>query len=163
MTARRKGRASFSSVRGGGAPKAIPVPPGDLDAAGVAVWETAWALSRVEEADAVTVARLCRLEDEAARLRAIVAEDGEVQKEPIVSPRGEVLGERFVSHPAIASLRRAGKEARELCSELGLSPAGRRRLGLRVLEDPTPPDAVDALREKRAKRLADVRRAGGGA
>jgi len=46
----------------------------------------------VEPADAVTVERLCRLEDEEARLRAIIAADGPMLRRPMQSARGTVVG-----------------------------------------------------------------------
>ena len=159
MSAERDRTAAVgnSVARGGGmvSGRLVPAAPADLEAVGRAVWDAVWVLARVEPADAVTVARLCRLEDEASRLRVIVAADGEVLRKPMQNSRGEVIGQDYYSHPGVASLRRIGKEAAELCDALGLSPAGRNRLGLTLLVDSAArPDALDRLREARDHRLA---------
>jgi hypothetical protein len=73
----------------------------------------------MEPADAANIERLCWLEDAGSRLRALTCGQGEVQREPLIGPRGDVLGERLVTHPGTAMLRRIGKEARELCAEFG--------------------------------------------
>jgi P27 family predicted phage terminase small subunit len=132
--------------------RSTPRAPGDLDAAGRAVWRSVWRLDRVEPSDRVTVERLCRLEDEAARLRAFLADEGLVLKRPLSSARGDVIGEETYPHPAIPALRKIGTEAGEVCRALGLSPGARKTLGLLVLADPTPPDSVDDLRERRRSR-----------
>jgi hypothetical protein len=67
-------------------------------------------LPRVEVEDQLTVERLGRHEDEAAALRTIVLEDGRVLKKPIVSPRGEVVGEQGYMH--LRSRSRAGADVR---------------------------------------------------
>jgi hypothetical protein len=153
---RRAALAAVSANGNAGAPqRAIPPPPSDLEVAGAAAWTAVWSLSRVEPADAVTVERLCRLEDEAARLRAIVAADGHVLGRPLQSAKGEVVGEERYAHPALAQLRRIGKEAAELSSVLGLSPAGRHRMGLSVSEAPTAPDALDEIRKRHALRRGE--------
>jgi P27 family predicted phage terminase small subunit len=108
-------------------------------------------LSRIEPADELTVLRLCRLEDESARLRAIVAEEGFMLGRPMQSAKGEVIGEERYAHPALAQLRRVEREAGELCAALGLSPAGRQRIGLPVLEIPREPDELDELRKRVAQ------------
>jgi len=160
MAAERRRRAALApleaSGNGHGPVTVVPEAPADLEAAGQAVWGSVWRLPRIDLSDAPTVERLCRLEDEAARLRAAVARDGEVQREPIVSPRGDVVGERLVAHPAVGALRRLGKESRELGAELGLSPTSRRRLGLEVPSDPAPPDWLDGLRAERTARLREA-------
>lgn len=155
MSAERPRKAALAGAkpsRNGHGASVVPEPPDDLERAGREVWRVAWTLPRVEASDASSVERLCRLEDEAARLRALVAAAGEILHEPIVAPKGDVVGERLVTHPAIGALRRIGKEARELCAELGLSPTSRWRLGMPVPADPRHPDAVDVLRAQRAAR-----------
>jgi hypothetical protein len=127
--------------------------PSGLSPAAKALWKTITELPRVEAADWLTVNRLAYLEDEAQALRAIINEDGPMLKQPIVSPTGQVLGETRYAHPGLAQLRRIGREAGELCVELGLTPAARKALGLTVV-DAGPPDVVDFLKEKRRKRRA---------
>ncbi len=113
--------------------------------------------NRVTAEDAPTVQRLCRLEDEAATLRELMAKDGPTLRRPVQSSRGAVIGEECYSHPALADQRRIGKEAAALCAELGLSPAGRHKLGLPVLAEPEPEDALDRLRARREARLKKAR------
>jgi hypothetical protein len=105
----------------------------------------------VQPDDELSVIRLAHLEDEARAIRAIVNSDAPVLRKPIVSPRGEVLGETSYNHPGLLALRRIGAEAAVICHELGLTPAGRRALGLAVVDEP-PPDNVDHLKERRRKR-----------
>jgi P27 family predicted phage terminase small subunit len=96
------------------------------------------------------VEQLCRLQDEPARLRAVLVTDGMVARAPIQSAKGEVVGETVTMHPGLAMLRRIGREAAELASELGLSPAGRRRLGFDVKPDDRERDWLDDLKDDHA-------------
>jgi P27 family predicted phage terminase small subunit len=131
--------------------------PDGLGREGRLVFETVARLPRIEDADVLTVNRLARLEDEAARLRAVVAEEGENLRRPIQSSRGQLVGEEVYTHPAIGELRRVGAEAHVLCNALGLTPLGRKKLGILVLKDPREPDELDRLREARDRRLAENR------
>src|SRR5271169_3391708 len=126
----------------------VPEPPGDLGAAGVAVWGLVWSEPQIREADRLSVERLCRLEDEASSLRAVLALDGPVSRRPMQNSRGEVIGEQVAAHPALIPLRKIGMEAASLCNALGLTPAGRQALGLEV-QEPEGPDWLDELRETR--------------
>ncbi|HMD57144.1 MAG TPA: P27 family phage terminase small subunit [Solirubrobacteraceae bacterium] len=110
--------------------RVVPEPPADLEAPGREVWSAAWALPRVQACDAGLVLQLARLRDEESRLRAAIAADGAVLSQPVQSATGEVIGTSARLHPGLAMLRRIGREAVEAASELGLSPAGRRRLGM---------------------------------
>ncbi|HEY2181320.1 MAG TPA: P27 family phage terminase small subunit [Solirubrobacteraceae bacterium] len=148
-------RATPVSANGNGeAPHIVP-PPDDLGAAGRRAWSAAWALARIEPADAMTVERLARLEDEAAQLRSCIAEQGPLLWRPIQNSRGEQLGEEAYEHPGTVQLRRIGKEIAELCMVLGLSPAARKKLGLAVEEDPREPDELDELRKRYAARRGE--------
>ncbi len=71
------------------------------------------------------------------------------------SSRGEIVGERYVTHPAVDSLRKIGREAAVLCDSLGLSPQARQRLGFAALRDPQPPDEIDRLKSRRAKKRGE--------
>jgi P27 family predicted phage terminase small subunit len=159
VTRERHRKAALASVaangNGRGPTSVVPTAPDDLEAAGQRVWDAAWALARIELADAVTVERLARLEDEGARLRTILAQEGLLLMKPMQNARGEVIGEESYAHPGTLALRRIGKEASDLCQALGLSPAARRKLGLAVLEDPHAPDAVDEIRKRRAARRGE--------
>jgi P27 family predicted phage terminase small subunit len=131
----------------------VPPAPAGLAPAGLAIWQAVWSEPQIQDGDAMTVERLARLECEAADLRAVLQEDGPVLRKPTQSARGEIIGEERYSHPAIADLRKIGAEAASLCDSLGLTPYGRKRLGLVVLDDPAPPDAIDHLRARRERRL----------
>ena len=150
MASERPGNGRLAGV---GASSMVPDPPPDLGAAGLAVWCWVWCEPQIREADRLSVERLSRLEDEAAALRAVLAEDGPVSRRPVQNSRGEVIGQDVVVHPALAPLRKIGMEAATLCNALGLTPAGRQALGLELLE-PDPPDWLDELRETRDLRRA---------
>lgn len=134
--------------------RVVPEPPTDLEGPGRAVWAAAWALPRIEAPDAGLVEQLGRLRDEESRLRAAIAPDGEVLRRPIQNARGDTIGTDAYLHPAVAMLRRCGREAAEVACELGLSPAGRRRLGMEVRQDPPDRDWLDDLRDERSARRA---------
>jgi hypothetical protein len=74
---------------GNGSERVVPAPPDDLEAEGREVWGTAWRLPRIEAPDAAMVLQLCRLQDEAARLRDALAADGMVLRAPIQSAKAE--------------------------------------------------------------------------
>jgi len=71
----------------------IPEAPGDLGAAGLAVWGWVCSEQQIREADRLSVERLCRLEDEASSLRAVLAADGPVSRRPMQNSRAEAIGE----------------------------------------------------------------------
>jgi hypothetical protein len=70
-----------------------------------------------------------------------------------VTPRGEVVGEDLVSHPALGELRKLDKSLGELRSRLGLDPESRARLHL-VEHD--GPDWLDVLKAEMQSRRAGV-------
>jgi len=80
--------AATGAAGGDGASRVIPAAPADLEAAGLKVWQAAWALPRVQEADAGLVAQLARLRDEESRLRAAIVADGEVLRQPVQNAKG---------------------------------------------------------------------------
>jgi P27 family predicted phage terminase small subunit len=134
-------------------PPKPPKPPADLGRAGKVSWAALWAAPQVMNGDATTIGQLCRLEDQAAALRVELEKDGSILRQPIVSSKGEIVGEQHVPHPSLRELRRIGVEAIALCKELGLSPQARARLGLTVIDVETKADALDKLRTRRAARL----------
>jgi hypothetical protein len=101
------------------------------------------------------VEQLCRLTDEAARLRAVLGVVGMTLRTPVQSAKGEVVAERVMVRPALAMHSRIGRESAEVAGELGLSPAGRRRLGLEVPAEPREPDWLDELRNEHAARRGE--------
>lgn len=131
---------STAALRPMGAP---PVPPG-LAERGRETWDLIWAdgAAWLAPADAPLAARFCELVEEIAVARRSLAEDGLVLSEPLVSPRGDVVGSRPVANPAARALRDSTAQLAALAGALGLSPAARARLGLTVAQ---------------ARRLADGR------
>jgi hypothetical protein len=159
MSAKRNGKAALASVQsenGHAHTRTVPEPPVGLNASGLALWDATWRLPHITGSDFAMIEKLARLEDEAASLRAIVAEDGAVLRKPMQNSRGQVIGEESYPHPGIGALRKIGTEASAACAHLGLTPEGRRKLGLDVLTAPAEPDALDRIRETRRKRLAAV-------
>jgi P27 family predicted phage terminase small subunit len=143
----------------------VPEAPSDLGPAGAATWERLWCEQpQLADGDRLAVERLARLEDEASALRECMRRDGPLVTRPLQNSRGEVIGEESFPHPALTPLRKIGSEAGLLCTQLGLTPAGRQALGLDVLTAPGEPDELDRLKERRQRRRAQMmRRSGGGA
>ncbi|MGO8906177.1 MAG: P27 family phage terminase small subunit [Solirubrobacteraceae bacterium] len=142
------------SVTVPGRPATIPEAPSDLGEPGQRAWDQIWNEPQITLGDRLTVERLARLEDEAANLRAEVAEHGVFLWKPIQTARGETVGEEAYESPASVGLRKLGAEQAKLCEALGLTPAGRARLGLTVVEADDRPDFLDELRARRHRRLA---------
>jgi len=114
----------------------LPTLPDDLNEAGRDVWRRVWEGVPWLDADqhGQVVDELARLTDELAAYRSAITAHGPLVAEPIVTPKGEVVGERLVPNPAEAMARRAGAALERLWGVLGLTPAARVRLGLSHLE-----------------------------
>ena len=80
-----------------------------------------------------------------------MATDGAVVQKPIQTSGGKLLGTEAVPHACLMPLRKLGGEIQLLANALGLTPEGRAKLNL---PEEHKPDLVDALRERRAKRIA---------
>ena len=110
-----------------------PTPPSDLNRASKRLFRAVYAASSDTLSpilDAETVARLCRLLEEREIYAAELLEHGAVHAEVIVSPKGDVVGERMVPNPAEQQLRRIDKAIDAVTAALGLSPTSRARLGV---------------------------------
>jgi hypothetical protein len=81
--------------------------------------------------DVLAVERFARLADERQRVEAEL-DRGVLLAEPLISPRGDVVGHRLVENPSYGLLRAIDKELDALSDRLGLTPAARARLGLTV-------------------------------
>lgn len=113
-----------------GDPRPIPRAPSGLGKAGRAAWKAAHEGMPVRlDVDGLTVERFARLIDER---EAVAAEMGRgiLLEEPIVTPKGDVVGTRMVANPAAAMLRALDKALDALIDRLALVPAARARLGL---------------------------------
>jgi phage terminase small subunit len=100
----------------------------------VAVWTAIHASMPLLRADldATTVVRYADAVEDQIRCRLEIVRNGLLLSEPIVTPRGDVVGTRLVLNPAEAALRRADAVLDRLAGHLGLSPAARARLGLTI-------------------------------
>jgi P27 family predicted phage terminase small subunit len=129
-------------------------PPEHLDNIGRTVWQEATACSWVQQSDALAVTRLAELESERARAATALEDAGPLLKKPVVSPRGDVVGEESFANPMFRELRRLDAAISELRKALGLDPMSRARLGVRVLEAKT---ALSRLERVPEKNLPDPR------
>jgi len=142
-----------------GEPPEAPDPPDDLQTPGRSTWALLWTLPQIfYPDDALAVARLCRLEDEASALRTdMLMDSGPTCERIIQNAKGDVIGREPFAHPALGQLGRIGMEVAELCASLGLGPVARHNLGLEV--QAREPDLVDELKHRRAMRRAGMKRA----
>lgn len=109
----------------------IPAPPSHLTEDGQQVWRLV--LSGVrwrKDVDLLAVARFTELFEERQLARAALLQHGMLQTEPIVTPRGDVVGQRLTANPAVSILASTDRSLDSLSAQLGLSPAARARLGL---------------------------------
>jgi len=117
-------------------PDPPPPPPTSLGELGRAAWLDVWEGLPVgvldAKADYLTVARLCEAADDREAARAAVVELGPLLDEPIVTPKGDVVGTRKVANPAAEMVRKLDKVIDDASDRLGLSPAARARLGLTI-------------------------------
>lgn len=81
----------------------------------------------VKATDKAGLIHLCKLEGDAARYRAILAVEGYLVNEPIVS-KGDVTGYKRYAHPATVRLEATLKLLRSYYSEYGLTPSSRAAL-----------------------------------
>ena len=112
------------------APLQVPKAPAGFKTEGRTLWATVWrACHHLDPAkDRQLVTELCRLADQMTEYRAALAKHGALIEEVIVSPRGEVVGNRQVANPASTQLKNALAATERLWSAIGLSPQARARL-----------------------------------
>lgn len=128
----------------------------DLGEAGREAWDQAHSTEWATPPDEGAILHLCRLEDEAVTLVEGIQAHGAVQSEPIVSPRGDVVGTRWVAHPLVGELRKLDAVLLKLRSSLGLDPESRAKMGLDLIRPDDRPDKLDELVEERRQRRAAV-------
>jgi len=95
-------------------------------------WEACPWLS--PEADGAMVAVFAEAVAERAVYVAELGKRGVLLEEPIVTPRGDVVGTRLVTNPAERMLRRVEVRIERQALALGLTPGARARLGLAQVE-----------------------------
>lgn len=94
--------------------------------------------------DEWAITRYAELLDERAQLRDALNVDGLVIREVIVSPKGDIAGERLVANPLLKEIRQIDRALDSLGMQLGLSPAARARITAN-----TRTDRAAALRRSR--------------
>lgn len=113
-----------------------PAVPDDLTGPSVDLWHEIWSsapwLSPI--LDRQGVHEYVQAVTERDEMRATIAKDGLVATEPIVSPRGDVVGTRIVEHPLLQHQRRLEARIDGHRERLGLSAGSRARLGLVAME-----------------------------
>src|SRR6266566_4183671 len=115
-------RPSMRRPMGRGAPCEFASAPQDFSPAARSLWSSLWQLPQIKESDRLSVERLCRLEHEAASLRAELAKTGPILKRPVQNARGEIIAHETVPSPTLLPLRKIGSELAVLCDALGLTP-----------------------------------------
>jgi P27 family predicted phage terminase small subunit len=118
----------------GARPDEAPEAPADLGETGLAVWRECWACEWSHRQDRSAIEHLCRLEDERAELLAAVEAAGLLLSKPVVTPRGDVVGEELYANPLLRELRRLDGPIVTLRDRLGVAPMARARLGQAVVE-----------------------------
>jgi phage terminase small subunit len=101
--------------------------------------------------DAIAVTRFAELVDEREAIRAELSR-GYLLIEPIVSPIGEVVGERVVLNPAVPALRQLDRQLDALADRLAIVPAARAKLGLTLTTAERQAAEVDAVLANRYRK-----------
>jgi P27 family predicted phage terminase small subunit len=113
-----------------------PAPPDTLGPLGQQIWLDVWegmpATALDPQLDHLTITRLAEAAEDRAAARSAIVELGVVLEEPIVTPRGDVVGIRKVTNPALETVRKLDRTIDAASDRLGLSPAARARLGLTI-------------------------------
>jgi hypothetical protein len=126
-------------------PSKLPAAPDGLGEPGRAVWDELGALDWTATSDTGSALRLAQLEDERAVLAETLKATGPLLAEPIVTPRGDIVGERQVANPLMRELRRLDAEILKLRDRFGLLPLSRARLGIAVMELARDDKAVERV------------------
>lgn len=110
----------------------IPEPPKHLLSAGKRVWiqVQTFASSWVQELDTELLKMACEVADDRERLKRVLKQDGHFQKIPIMTSRGDIVGEEIKVHPARKELRAQDAAYIKMLALLGLTPSDRARLKL---------------------------------
>lgn len=107
--------------------------PSHLYKAGKELWQVInqFAATWVNaDIDRTVLVVACEVADDRERLKRVLKRDGHFQKIPIMTARGDIVGEEIKIHPARRELRQADALYLKLLSVLGLTPADRSRLKL---------------------------------
>ena len=110
-----------------------PKPPAYLLRSGRELWIKAHRFASTwinENLDVEVLKMACEVADDRARLKRVLKKDGYYQHIPIMTSRGDVVGEEIKSHPATKELYAQNGAYLRLLSVLGLTPTDRSRLKL---------------------------------
>lgn len=113
--------------------RGVPAPPVALGRHGRLLWDGVWTKAQAwisPDLDIGTVELAAVTFDFIEQCRSIISDQGLTLKEPIVTPTGDVVGERIVAHPLIKEQRAAEKQLGSWLQALALTPSDRARLGL---------------------------------
>ena len=115
---------------------AIPDPPKHLLSHGKVVWVQVqtFAANWVQALDVELLTMACEIADDRERLKRVLKKDGHFQKIPIMTSRGDVVGEEIKVHPARKELRAQDAAYVKMLGLLGLTPSDRARLKLTEIQ-----------------------------
>jgi P27 family predicted phage terminase small subunit len=123
--------------------------PDGLSEAAQRMWERTapilLKLGTLTIADGAEFAGFCQSYADWLDAQALIAEYGQLVKEPIVNRAGDVVGNRLKKNPACTIASDMKKAMRAFASDFGLSPAARTRVHASPTDDNSPEDEVDAL------------------
>jgi P27 family predicted phage terminase small subunit len=121
----------------------IPDPPKHLLSAGKRVWiqVNTFASAWVQNLDLELLTLACEIADDRERLKRTLKQDGHFQKIPIMTSKGDVVGEEIKVHPARKELRAQDMAYMKALGLLGLTPGDRARLKLTEIQGANELDA----------------------
>lgn len=147
------GKLATIATLPGVAPREIPTPPEELEKRGLKLWNEAWEYAAPwlsTTLDAVQLEQACRLVDEIEEWRPVVRR-APILREPITTPTGTIVGEKWVVNPLEGVLRRGEATLRGILSDLGFNPTARAKLGVAQVKAAS---RLEELLENRRSRMA---------
>lgn len=113
---------------------AAPPVPMTLSETGRGMWAYIWEGPARQwlapQIDVVRVQTVCQLADDIAQYQADIKKLGTLLEEPIVTPTGTIVGERFVANPLVKMRNDALKILDRELTSLAFDPVSRSKLGL---------------------------------
>lgn len=112
----------------------IPPVPMTLAESGRGMWTTIWSGPAkawlAPSVDALRVQTVCQLSDDIAGYHRDIVTMGTLLEEPIVTPTGQVVGQKIVANPLVKMRNDALKILDRELTSLAFDPVSRSRLGL---------------------------------
>ena len=111
----------------------VPKPPDHLLGAGKELWTlvhrfaATWVNATV---DGPLLLVACEIADDRERLKHVLLKEGHFQRLPIMTSKGDIVGEEIKIHPARRELRMQDANFTRVLGQLGLTPTDRSRLKL---------------------------------